>query len=368
MRRALFVSNGIGEDLIAARIIASLGAADAALGTEGAVTAYPLVGTGAYPPHISLLDPRRALPSGGFSFRAGLRGLGADLAAGIVGLSIQQRRTLARQRGRHSLVVAVGDAYCLWMAGQASSRVAFVSTAESVRIAPFGPLARAVMRRYARRIFARDPDSAEALAAHGLPAVAAGNVIMDLLQTTDERFGLPVETAVVTLLPGSRRDAPRNAAMLARAAEAVTGEIPDVRFLLPLAPTVSADEVARNLGASAARIHVTRAFADAVTRASVIIGLAGTANEQAAGLGRPVVGFPGPGTQFGRAFLSGQHRLLGDALVPARDWRDAAAAVVRLLRDPDERARRGAVGRARMGPPGGAQRIAGALLEMIQNT
>jgi hypothetical protein len=57
-----------------------------------------------------------------------------------------------------------------------------------------------------------------------------------------------------------------------------------------------------------------------------------------------------------------QQRLLGDALVATRDWREAAAAVVRLLRDPAERARRGAIGRDRMGPPGGAQRIANALI------
>jgi hypothetical protein len=60
-----------------------------------------------------------------------------------------------------------------------------------------------------------------------------------------------------------------------------------------------------------------------------------------------------------------QHRLLGEALIPTRDWQEAVAATVRLLRDPDERERRGAGGRARMGPPGASARISAALLEML---
>lgn len=379
--RVLVVSNGIGEDMIAASIAAPLQAAGVRL------TAYPLVGTGAYPPEVPLLAPRRTLPSGGFSMRSGLRGLGADLAAGLIGLWLGQRRTLAAQRGRHDLVVAVGDAYCLWMASGVSRQVAFVSTADSVRICEFGTLATWVMRRRASRIFARDPDTAQALAAIGLPAVALGNVMMDLVEGAGETFGLSPDARVVTLLPGSRADAPGNAALLAQAALAIAAEEPCVRFLLAVAPTVAVEDVLRHLpqaethegygaagGATVGGVAVggahlvfTSAFADAVARASVVIGMAGTANEQAAGLTRPVVAFPGPGTQFTPAFLEMQHRLLGEALIPTRNWREAAAAVARLLRDPDERERRGAAGRARMGPPGASARISGALLEMLNS-
>jgi len=371
--RLLAVSNGVGEDLIAARIIESLPR------TDIAITAYPLVGTGAYPPHIPLLEPRRALPSGGFSLRAGLRGLGADVGAGIVRLWFEQRRTLVRQRGAADLVMAVGDTYCLWMAALASARVAFVSTADSVRIAPFGLLGRMRLRRHAQQIFARDAETAAALAAQGLPAVALGNVMMDLLRPTGEVFDLPPSAPVVALLPGSRREAPENAVLLGRAARAIASDRPDVRFLLAHAAGVPASAILQALAAiggaagsgrqtvavGPAEIHLTEAFADALERATVVVGLAGTANEQAAGLGRPVVAFPGPGAQFGPAFLSTQHRLLGEALVPTRTWQEAAGAVIRLLREPVERERRAAVGRARMGPAGGAQRIAAAVADLM---
>lgn len=372
-RRVLFISNGIGEDMIAARIAASL--PDRLV----TVAAYPLVGLGVYPPSFVLLDPRRELPSAGFSLRSGWRGLPADLAAGLVGLWRAQYRTLRAQRGQWDLVVAVGDVYCLRMASLAAPRAAFVATAESVRIAPFGWVARQVMRRRALRIFARDPDSASFLAAHGLPAVAPGNVMMDLVSPTGETFDLEPDVPVVALLPGSRRDAPHNAVLLARAAAAIADRARDVRFLLAVAPTVSesalrerlcglgyvATSADGDLTLGRARTKLTRAFADAVARAWVILGMAGTAHEQAAGLGRPVVAFPGHSAQFGRAFLGMQHRLLGDALVPTRHWGEAAAAVVRLLHDPAERERRGAVGRQRMGPPGGAQHIADELTELL---
>jgi uncharacterized protein (TIGR03492 family) len=375
-RSALLVSNGVGEDLIGA----SIGAALEAAGVR--VTAYPLTGTGAYPRHVPLLDPRRVLPSGGFSLRTGFRQLSADLAAGLISLWVAQRRTLRRQRGRHDLVVAIGDTYCLWMSAAAAPAVAFLATVDSVHIAPPGVVARWVLRRHARRVFARDVLTAQTLAGYGLPAVAAGIVTMDHLQPRGERFELPPAATVVTLLPGSRRDAIANALLLVRAAGAIAAVRRDVAFLMALAPSIQAGELVERLlalervsspsagavVAGDARVYLTHAFPDALLRASVIIGLAGTANEQAAGLGLPVVAFPGTGAQFGPAFLAMQHRLLGDAVMPTRTWQEAAQAVLQLLDDADERDRRGAIGRARMGPPGGTQRIAQALLEMLEET
>src|SRR5207245_5618536 len=90
------------------------------------------------------------------------------------------------------------------------------------------------------------------------------------------------------------------------------------------------------------------------SRATVVLGMAGGANEQAAGLGKPVVAFPGTGPQFTRRFLEEQQRLLGDALVATSDWQDAAATVAHLLGDPGERERRGLVGLRRLGGTGAA--------------
>jgi uncharacterized protein (TIGR03492 family) len=102
---------------------------------------------------------------------------------------------------------------------------------------------------------------------------------------------------------------------------------------------------------------------DLLQASSVALGLAGTAHEQAVGAGVPVVApHQGPlGWYRGR-----QKGLLGDALwvVPERSS-EVVAALLRLLSDPLEHARRANIGRERMGQPGGAARISGWLQEQL---
>ena len=56
-------------------------------------------------------------------------------------------------------------------------------------------------------------------------------------------------------------------------------------------------------------------------------------------------------------FAARQKRLLGDALVLARDSRQAAQELIRLLEDPEERQRRGQEGKNRMGPAGATAQL-----------
>src|SRR5690606_18449317 len=75
-------------------------------------------------------------------------------------------------------------------------------------------------------------------------------------------------------------------------------------------------------------------FGDLLHRARVALGTAGTANEQAVGLGVPVVAFPGRGRQFTARFLAAQKRLLGDGLLAVpRDPEAVAAALRRAAED-----------------------------------
>ena len=102
-----------------------------------------------------------------------------------------------------------------------------------------------------------------------------------------------------------------------------------------------------------------RRFADILHASRVTIGMAGTANEQAAGLGIPVLATPGLGPQFTPKFLATQKRLLGYAVwIEPRDLDALASAVIRLATDEPLRARMAAAGYERMGPPGAARAIA----------
>ncbi len=341
------------------------------------VVAFPLVGQGDVYGDVRLLDPRRDLPSGGFALRAGWRRLVADLREGALRHWRDQRQTLVRQVRQHQVAIAIGDVYCLWMTAQARAPAMFVATAKSEYNEPHRALERVLIRRQARAVFVRDPLTAKVLAAQGIPAQYVGNPLMDTIHYSGDTLPVAGDSATVTLLPGSRADAYTNMALLLKVALSVSRQA-DVRWFCVVAPTLEADQVhdaARAEGwvvdrqilrAGSTEVILTGAFGEALREADVVVGLAGTANEQAAGLGKPVVAFPGPGVQFTKQFLALQGRLLGDAVVAASGWEDASRAVVRLLRDSQERERRGQIGRARMGSPGAISTIAGEVRTLLE--
>lgn len=373
--RLLIVSNGYGEDLEAAQVVRALPA------NRVSVAAYPLVGLGrSYPAGVELLDPRRDLPSGGFGIRAGWRSLWADLRAGWLSTWRSQRRTLRRQRGRAGVVLAAGDVYCLGMAAAAGGPTVYLALPKSEYVSPHSALEHRLIRRFASHVFTRDEVTADALRRRGIAAEYVGFTLMDTLSLTGEAFGFPDGRPVVTVLPGSKPPAFDNLVLLLRAVEQVAvHHCPAPGVLLAWAPNLSGDRLRRTVQDAGGRwsderhfaiggLEVTVTsdhFADALARGTVVLGMAGAAHEQAAGLGKPVVAFPGTGPQFTAAFLAEQQRLLGDALVAARSAEDAADAVGGLLSDEAERDRRGKIGRERQGGPGGAAAIARYLLARL---
>ena len=373
--RLLIVSNGYGEDVEAAQIVRAL--------PEGRleIAAYPLVGLGhAYPARVELLDPRRDFPSGGFGPRAGWASMWGDLRHGWLAFWRAQRRALRAQRGRAGLVLAAGDVYCLSMAAASGGPTVYLALPKSEYVGPHSPLERALIRRFATRVFARDEVTAAALRREGIEAEYVGFTLMDTLTLSGETFGLGDGRAVLTILPGSKPPAFDNLPLLLGAAQRVAARVaPPPAVLVAWAPNLAPERLRRTVESLGGEwsdprhfrvgpLEVTitsEHFADALARATVVLGMAGAAHEQAAGLGRPVVAFPGTGPQFTPAFLAEQQRLLGDALIAARSADEAAAAVVRLLADPEERERRGRAGRARQGGPGGAAAIARYLLDRL---
>ena len=374
--RILVVSNGYAEDAGAAAVIRALPRDDVT------ITAYPLVGLGKrYPDGVTLLDPRREFPSGGFGTRAGWGSLREDLVQGLIGFWRAQRRTLRAQRGRVDLAAVFGDVYCLWMARASGAPTVFLAGPKSEHIAPHGRLERWLMRRLACDVLARDQLTASTLTRQGIPASYVGFWMMDAMTFSDETFGLPEGRPVVTVLAGSKPGAFQNLALLLKATAAAAAAVPPPAPAalvawspdLPLAglrETVTAsggrwaDEWRFRFRAVEATV-ATHHFPDALRRATVVVGMAGGANEQAAGLGKPVVAFPGAGAQFTPRFLVEQQRLLGDALVATSGWEDAGRALARLLLDRDERERRGRAGMERLGGTGAAAAIAQRLLARL---
>ncbi|AEB11981.1 lipid-A-disaccharide synthase-related protein [Marinithermus hydrothermalis] len=379
--RVLIISNGNAEDLIGAALARQLGLPTLAL---------PLVGNGrAYEGAAeAVLGPRATLPSGGFPFGS-LANLAADLRAGLISTSLAQWRAARAAARAAAAVVVVGDAYALWVGVRAGrgrplfhlqplvsayyvegrswfSRLRHLNQLGADDFTPF----ERHLQRYARAVYVRDAPSAARLQRLGVrTARFYGSFAMDVLPPPEQdleplRDGRPV----LALLPGTRRDVAFSLPRMLEAAYRLDEFEAFVAWGLPLAalpacPGWRARQVREGvlrLERDGRHAWVMRgAFSAILHSAALALGTAGTANEQAAGLGVPILGFPTPGPQYTRAFAERQQRLLGAALTlcPPDPERIAAAARA-LWRDPEALERARTAGRARIGPPGALPRIA----------
>lgn len=385
----LLLSNGHGEDACAS----AWGAALAARGLD--VEALPLVGEGRAFAAAGLraVGPRVRPPSGGFGWgRPGA--LLQDLRAGLLAGHLAQGRFLraGARAGRWEAVLAVGDVFPLALAAGSGLPFGFYGAFQSDFYRPdarsaFHPLDRRFLRR-ARLVAARDPETAAGLRTHGLDARCLGNLMMDGLAHVPPP---PADgPAAVALLPGSRapealanldrllrvasalgREAPLTAHVAWALEEAVPDALLRAHGLAPAGagaresgplPGPAAPARWENGAGLALALH-PRDFAGAIAPAAFVLAMAGTAVEQAAGLGRPAVSLAGRGPQCTPGFVRAQGRLLGEAVAPCFGVEEAIAAARRWRHDDAERARRAEIGRSRMGPPGAALRLADAWLE-----
>ncbi|NLY91202.1 MAG: hypothetical protein GX081_06295 [Firmicutes bacterium] len=397
-RRVLLISNGHGEDEIAA----VLGEQLAQVSPEFELLGFPLVGAGrAYAAKgIDILMAAETLPSGGFT-RNSLGNFLRDVKAGLfrqIGAQIKMSRQV---RHRVDLAVCVGDVYLLTLAGLFLKRpLFFLPTAKSDYIAPHLWIEIRIMRRFCRQIFPRDARTAASLSRHGLPAEFVGNLMMDCLSFQNPAAFRGEEGWVILLLPGSREEAYANMKDLAAAVVALEklaagqGTKENRRYLVALAGGLHFKELSKALGpdgwqgaepgpeeaargivghldrkdaAGGLRITIAQGrFGDLLAASDLVIGLAGTGNEQAAGLGKPVLTFPGRGAQFTKVFAERQKRLLGDSVrLLVREPEVVAKAALELLRDPAAREQMGKSGRERMGDPGGARKLALRIKEYL---
>lgn len=363
----LFLSNGAGEDAIASRIVSHL----ARLRPDLELAAFPLVGAGdAYPAGLKRYGVVATSPSGGLSNES-LRMLAGDVRSGLLtrlGIQLLQLRGL---RKRVERLVAVGDVLTVILGGLCGhrNRLVFVGTAKSSYHHPYSRLEQWALRRWSKQAFVRDEKTAADLRRGGVTAEWVGNPMMDGL----EPLGLDLGDPKIALFPGSRKatytELPRLLSVYAQVA-AKTG----ASALVAVADSVDIPLLAspgwalRSGGPGPGLVGwlehdglppvglVKGALGDVLARCQIGFGQAGTAHEQAAGMGLPVVSMHPPGKPLGW-YRGRQAGLLGDALwVVSPD--EASGALERLLDDPIERVRRGAIGLERLGPSGGALRIA----------
>ncbi len=384
-KKILFISNGYGEDAIAVTVINKL------LDMSGSfsVVGFPLVGEGRSYTRLNLpvVCPVMNLPSGGLIPAGWLKNLWTDFRSGLAALTLQQINQL-RSISSLTAVVAVGDTYPVLMGGLFTRhKVIFVGTAKSDYFVEYSRVEREVFRRFTKIVFPRDEPTASSLRNHGIKAQWQGNAMMDGIEVTGERFGIHENTAIITLLPGSRDFAYTDLPIILEGAEKISAVLdPPPAYLSALAPSITLDRLGKSAETAGFDLqktgsddgvvgYLTKAslkvtllrhrFGDSISLARLIIGQAGTGNEQAAGLGKPIVGFDSQGQKKPGWYRARQKGLLGDSLaVVDKDSEAVSSKALEILQDEQLYIHMSKTGRERMGPPGGAARMARYILKV----
>jgi uncharacterized protein (TIGR03492 family) len=388
-RKILFVSNGYGEDNVAAHIARELHKRF----PNFLVYAFPTVGGGKFYTEngVPLAGEGIMMPSEGFVRSP--KDFVRDLRQGFIGETLRMGRRLRAAAGGNDFLVVTGDPYLLFYTSLFSktgkSRRIFVGTLQSEWYGSKRPfkehysfLERLWLRWFCRLIITRDEKTAEYLKSHGLEcAISYGNPMMDCLVIRQKRI-FPKNRTVIGILPGSKREAYDNFGRIIEALKELvrrSGKENRYLFAVAVSPNLDVGELERRYGLSKVglypvdpaftvyrieesgiKLHISKSsFGNIINESDAVIGLSGTANEQAAGLGKPVFGFWGDGPQITKKFTVAQKRLLGISLFlfPPEPIK-IAAKIDDVLDDKELLRKVEENGKHRMGGRGSVERIA----------
>lgn len=433
----LVLSNGHGEDIIAVRIIQAL----QTLSSPPDIFVLPIVGEGhAYQKiNVPIIGKVQNMPSGGFVYMDS-KELMRDVSGGLIQLTWNQIKSVRRwvrlqtSLGNQKAILAVGDIVPLLFAATSGANYAFVGTAKSeyyVRdeagLLPrksksakwenfsgsiYHPWERWLMSRSrCQAVFPRDSLTTKILKKWSIPAVDAGNPMMDGLKTNFSSPGFDrgnaehkeqIRPLIVTLLPGSRApEAYNNWEMIMVSVSALVASLqqPDslfsgagtMIFFGAIAPGLDCGILSQSLHIQGWRlcdqspvqipdpdsltfkqknaylILTQAAYNECLHWGDLAIAMAGTATEQFIGLGKPAIAIPGGGPQYNAAFAEAQSRLLGISLTLVNQPSQVLPAMQSLLKNPDLLHDIAKNGLQRMGLAGAAQRIAECLQERLVN-
>jgi uncharacterized protein (TIGR03492 family) len=391
LKGILFLSNGHGEDSINCQILKALRVS----GADVDVSAMPIVGDGvAYRRStVPIIGPTSQMPSGGVFYMNPLFFL-KDIGAGLIALTWQQLQAVWRHSRHCDLVVATGDIVAAAIARSTDRPyIIFLSAHSSYyegRVELGLILWQLLSSEKCLAVFTRDALTAADLNRQGLKkAQFVGNPVMDNLNSTGKDLQLIPGVRTIALLPGSRLpEAANNLVLLLELVkEIASNSTLPVQFRAALVPALmpQLDDIAARSGwqhrsgklifpaikrsfSEEKLVEVmcsADAFADILQQSSLVIGMTGTAVEQAVGLGKPVIAVPGNGPAFTYRFAEAQNRLLGDSVqvigtqaANSDIIKEAALAVDRTLQDDKYLASCIQNGLERMGRSGGSIKIA----------
>jgi len=387
-KNIMVVSNGHGEDLMAANLIQSLLKKEK---NNLNISVLPIVGEGsrfeALP--IEILGPRKTLPSGGFA-RNSFKNLWSDIKGGLFTNTFKHIKALRKQKNKADVSIVVGDVYILLLTGLfMGGKIIFLPTAKSEYIDGHYKIEKYLMKKYAELVLPRDEKTKADLEAYGIKTEFNGNLMMDCFEINNIDFNLREDSIKIGILPGSRVEAYDNMLDFIKVIEELEAlKRNKYDFLTAVAGSFSIDQLKEKLKEvnweliesedEHVRLQIKspsdlsvisiiyNGFGDVLDQAKLFLGMAGTANEQAAGLGKPVITFPGTGAQFDFEFAADQKRLLGEGVkFVDRNFKNIAYSLLELLEDEEEYKKRSDAGQKRMGERGAVDKTADLIHDLI---
>ena len=320
----------------------------------------------------------------------------ADVFDGLIGRLWQQVAAVRQYCQDADLIFVTGDQVVLGIAALTKCPyLALLSSCSAhyegrLRIAPIKDALIASDR--CQQIFTRDLFTTEVLRKRGFKRSNFwGNPFMDALISSGRDLLLNSQYPLVALLPGSRLpEAAHNLAILLRLAIELSRLRMQPQMWLALTPNFLVgtanplQAVAQAAGWECRENQLyypplklevgfaTDAFADILEQCDLVCGMAGTAIEQAVGLGKPIVQLPGNGPQFTYSFAEAQMRLLGDSIetigtqpADAQSIQTAATVIDQTLSDPVRLRYCSMHGQERVGGKGAAAKMAQEILRLI---
>ncbi len=369
MKKILFITNGHGEDIVAAHIIQALKL------REIKMDVLPVVGNGdAFKElKVNVIGPVRALPSGGFGMR-NYSFLFRDIFAGLIGKVLSQIRLLRKKKYRYDLVIGIGDIVPVIYAVINGSRFIFIGINKSeyyTRVAfNYTSLEKLLLKKYCSLTLARDQKTADVLQSQGIKAKFIGNPMMDgvrkIRKSGYQKIGQNKKQKVIGFLPGTREDAYKNIDDFQMIAWRIKRLDYRIKFLMSFPSSLDRQKLARII--PMVDIPVSEDFNEVLSSSDAVIGLSGTGNEQAAGAGLPVIAFPGRGAQYNFKFAAAQKELLGDALMlMPRNSQVIAHEAVSLLYSKKRLAAMSKAGKERMGRSGASKKMASIIAKLLKS-
>lgn len=408
--KLLILSNGHGEDAIAARIAEKLQLTP----NLPELAILPLVGEGhAYRGlNIPLIGRVKKMPSGGFVYMDS-RELWRDLQGGLLQLTFAQFHSIRQWGKEGGKILAVGDILPLLFAWVSGAEYGFVGTAKSEYYlrdengwltstsllqrslgSDYFPWERWLMSRpNCKAVFPRDSLTTHNLQQFSIPTFDLGNPMMDGLEVTRKSFLNNSKPLTMLLLPGSRSpEAERNWQLILQAVNQILQEFIDqeIVFLAAIAPSLDLQPLKSALSIQQwqimslnladilindpqtisfqkgnAKLFLSQhAYGDCLHLSELAIAMAGTATEQFVGLGKPVFSLPGEGPQFTSNFAKRQTYLLGESVILVNNLAEIGKTLKSVLNSPEKRQAIAENGKKRLGQPGAATRIANCLQDI----